>query len=251
MSGSSATIYAYLGEYHDTLNRSRAIMGGAIICGIYCLFLPITAWIVINNDWYWNVPLIGITYRSWRLFLIACSLPGFCAAICLFFIPESPKFTLGQGKQNEAIKALKQVDRWNNGSNAKLELNELIEEIDSIENRQRIFQNKNSRFPLMKSIWSQTVPLFMPPYLGRTLLVCAIQFGVCATANGFYMFFAEILNRMAHNLDTYDTRISMCNAINMNAANLSGHSPDHDFVSLINCFRSEFVTIIQVFSRFV
>lgn len=233
MSGSSATIYAYLGEYHNTLNRSRAIMGGAIICGIYCLLLPIMAWIVINHNWYWNVPLIGITYKPWRLFLIVCSLPGFSAAICLFFIPESPKFTLGQGKQNEAIETLKQINRWNNGSNASLELIELIEEADSIENRQQILKNKNSRFPLMKSIWNQTVPLFMPPYLGRTLLVCTIQFGVCATANGFYMFFAEILNRMAHNLDTYDTRISMCQAINMNKANVSDNSGDDNIVSII------------------
>lgn len=40
--------------------------------------------------------------------------------------------------------------------------------------------------------------------------------GIYATSNGFYMFFADILNRMATNLDSFtEPRISMCEAINM------------------------------------
>lgn len=212
-------------------------MLAAIICGVYCLILPITAWIVINQDWYWDVPIIGITYKPWRLFLIICSLPGFFASLALFLIPESPKFTLGQGDENRAIRALKKVNRWNNGKNSELDIVELLEEPESIENREKHLANKNGRFPLINSIWSQTVPLFKPPYLGRTLLICLIQFITYATANGFYMFFTEILNRMANNLNgDDDVRMPMCDIINMNTTQSMGHVTDENVILNLNLF---------------
>lgn len=207
-------------------------MGSALIFGVSCLLLPLIAFAVINQDWHFEVPFIDVTYKPWRLFLVICGLPGFLASIALFFLPESPKFVLGSGDQNGAIKVLETMNRWNNGKTSELNVFEIIEEPESIENRRRILDNKNSRFPLMKSVWSQTVPLFLPPHLGSTLLICTIQFGIYATSNGFYMFFAEILNRMASNLDNFtETRIKMCDVINMNQMNQTALL-EEEFVSL-------------------
>ncbi|XP_055326017.1 synaptic vesicle glycoprotein 2B-like isoform X1 [Sitodiplosis mosellana] len=222
ISGSSATIYAYLGEFHNNAQRGRAIMGSALIYGVSCLLLPLLAWFVINQDWQFYVPFIDITYKPWRFFLVVCSIPGFLSSLILLFLPESPKFVLGQGKQMEAHKILQKMNRWNNGKKNELELFEIYEETESIENRRRILENKNSRFPLLKSVWIQTAPLFKPPHLSSTLLICTIQFGIYATSNGFYMFFAEILNKMASNLDSFtEQRMAMCDIINMKPANMS------------------------------
>ncbi|XP_031629336.1 synaptic vesicle 2-related protein-like isoform X4 [Contarinia nasturtii] len=224
ISGSSATIYAYLGEFHSNAQRSRAIMGSALLYGISCLLLPSIAWFVTNQEWQFDIPLIGITYKPWRLFLVICGLPGFLSSVILFFLPESPKFVLGQGDNNGAWKILEKMNRWNNGNNSQLEQFEIYEEEESIENRRRISEAKDSRFPLLRSICIQTVPLFKPPHLGPTILICTIQFGIYATSNGFYMFFAEILNRMASNLDNFtDHRIAMCDVINMKTANMSNN----------------------------
>lgn len=70
ISGSSATVYAYLSEFHDNRQRGRAIMGSAVIFGIACFIVPLLAWIVINQDWQFNIPFIDITYKPWRLFLV-------------------------------------------------------------------------------------------------------------------------------------------------------------------------------------
>lgn len=213
-------MYAYLGEFHNNTQRGRAIMGSALIFGVSCLLLPMIAWSVINQDWQFDVPFIGITYKPWRLFMIICGLPGFLASIALLFFPESPKFVLGLGDQSQTITILKQINRWNNGKKTEFDVFEIYEEAESIENRRRILYNKTSRFPLMKSIWSQTAPLFQLPHLGTTLLICTIQFGIYATSNGFYLFFADILNRMANNLDnSMDRRMRMCDIINMNVKN--------------------------------
>lgn len=104
----------------------------------------------------------------------------------------------------------------NTGKSVEFEVFDIYEELESVENRNRIMESKKSRFPFLKSVWIQTAPLFQPPYLFSTILVCTIQFGIYATSNGFYMFFADILNRMATNLDSFtEPRISMCEVINM------------------------------------
>lgn len=228
ISGSSATIYAYLGEFHNNTQRSRAIMGSALIYGISCLFVPIIAWFVINQDWEFYVPLIDITYKPWRLYIIVCGIPGFLASVILLFLPESPKFVLGQGNELKAYEILQKMNRWNNGRKNELEFFEIYEEDESIENRRRITDCKSSRFPLLKSIWIQTAPLFEPPYLASTLLICTIQFGMFATGGGFYMFFADILNKMATNLNSFiDQRVAMCDIINMKPTNVSAALNEH------------------------
>lgn len=198
-------------------------MGSSIIYGIVCNLLPILAWSVINQDWQFDIPLLGITYKPWRLYVVVCSLPGLLAFIIMTFLPESPKFVLGLGNQAKARQILLKMNRVNNGKNSILEVFEIYEEPESIENRKKIADCKNERFPLLTSIWNQTVPLFQRPYLFPTLLICCIQFFVYATSNGLYMFSAEILNRMGENLDDFtNQRVQMCDVINMQATEVNG-----------------------------
>lgn len=210
-------------------HRARVILTASVIYTIYTIFIPTFAWLVINQDWYFDIPYLGITYKPWRLLLVTSSLPGLAAAIALFFFPESPKFLLSQEDQNRAMNAIATVHRWNNGKNAKLAFSELLEEFESVEIRKQILENRKSRFPLVKSIWSQTMPLFQSAYLRPTLLICAIQFFAYATASGFFMFFPEISNRMARNVDSFTEPSSlMCDIINMDVTNVSGNSTTDD-----------------------
>lgn len=139
MSGSSGAIYAYLGEFHNNRHMGHAIMGSAMIFGITCLLLPLIAFGIINQDWQFYIPIVDIVYKPWRLFLIVCSLPGLLATIALLFLPESPKFVLSKGDQATALKIVQQVNRWNNGKNAELNIMEIYEEPESNENRRAIY----------------------------------------------------------------------------------------------------------------
>lgn len=220
-------MYAYLGEFHSNSHRGRAIMGSALIFGVTCVLLPLIAWTIINQDWTIDVPFINIQYKPWRLFIIVCALPGFVTSIALIFLPESPKFVFNiLGDKSRAIKILEKMNRWNNGQSSNLNVFEIREESESIENRRRILANKDSRFPLIKSVWTQTAPLFQTSHLRSTLLICSIQFGIYATSNGMFMFFADIMNRMAHNVDsTSDQRLKMCDIINI--VNKTKQSSEH------------------------
>lgn len=196
-------------------------MQSAVIYGISCLLLPVIAYFVINQEWQFDIPYIGITYKPWRMFIIVCALPGLISSIILMFLPESPKFVLGQGDKAGAYEIIKKMHRINNGRSAELEDFEIFEEPESIANRQRILKAKESRFPLLTSIWIQTAPLFRAPYLCTTALICTIQFGIYATSNGFYMFVPEILNKISSTVEIFkfDQKIPMCTIINMDAVN--------------------------------
>lgn len=169
--------------------------------------------IIINQEWQFDI--FNITYKPWRLYLAVCSIPGLIAFGITHYLPESPKFVLGQGqgKQAETYQILQTMNRLNNGKNSELEPFEIVEEIESIENRKRILAIENSQYPFLASVWHQTAPLFKKPYLSSTLLVCLIQFSIFYTSQGFNVFYAEILNKMALNADN-NQRGMMCDIIN-------------------------------------
>lgn len=197
-------------------------MGAALIFGLCCIMLPVIAWLVINQEWAFYIPLIDVVYKPWKLFLIVCSLPSFISFLALMILPESPKFILSQGKQEETIEILEKINRWNNGGKSAkpLGISQIHEELETIENRKYRMEIKDSSFYLLKSMWSQTAPLFMPPYLKTTLLACTIQFGIYATSNGMYMWFPDILNRMASSMsENPGEKISMCQVITASLQN--------------------------------
>lgn len=55
----------------------------------------------------------------------------------------------------------------------------------------------NPVITMLRSMWSQTQPLFNKEYVTRTCLICTIQFWIFVTSNGMYMWFPYILNSVA------------------------------------------------------
>lgn len=96
ISGSTSTIFAYLGEFLGVKNRSRSMMISSFFFGAFSLFIPIMAWLIINQKWSFFIPIIQVTYKPWRFFLLACGLPSLICGLSLIFFPESPKYTFSQ-----------------------------------------------------------------------------------------------------------------------------------------------------------
>lgn len=216
ISGSSATIYAYLGEFHAKSNTSRAIMGASFVFGVGCILLPLIAWSVINQEWEFTIPLLDIVYKPWRLFIVVCGLPSLVCGLALLFFPESPKFLFSRGHEPETIEIVHKMYRWNTGGKGpKLAFNALLQETEAQQTKIRREEAANSKSVLriFKQMWQQTAPLFMGSYLKRTTIVCVLQFGIYLTSNGMYMFFPDILNRIAELEDQGVTRMTVCRAV--------------------------------------
>lgn len=199
-------------------------MCASVIFGLFCILLPGIAWLVINQTWQIYVPIIDIWFKPWKLFLVVCGTPGLLCSLAFFFLPESPKFVMGQGNQERTLEILEIMNRWNNGGSraSPLQIAEIYEEMEAIEHRRKKLENSKSKFALLKSIWAQTAPLFMPPHLKTTFLACFLQFGILVTSNGMYMWFPDILNRMATNVnENPGEKISLCNVVYMTRPNIS------------------------------
>uniref|UniRef100_A0A182R8G8 Major facilitator superfamily (MFS) profile domain-containing protein n=1 Tax=Anopheles funestus TaxID=62324 RepID=A0A182R8G8_ANOFN len=224
ISGSSATIYAYLGEFHAKSNSSRAIMGASFVFGVGCILLPLIAWSVINQEWEFTIPLLDIVYRPWRLFIVVCGLPSLVCGIALLYFPESPKFLFSRGHEQETIVIVHKMYRWNTGSKGpKLELTSLLQETEAQQTKIRREEAANSKsvLRLLKQMWQQTAPLFMGTYRKRTTIICVLQFGIYLTSNGMYMFFPDILNRIAELEDQGVSRTTVCQAVYNTQVDLS------------------------------
>ena len=235
MAGSAAPIYAYLGELHNEHRRSQVIMYASLVFGCSSVMLPGIAYLIINADWQFYIPIIDIVYKPYKLYLVVSGLPELLCSLGLLVLPESPKFVLAQGKQAETIDILQKINRWNNGGKqAKpLQIFEIREEIEAIENRKKIAEIKNSNFPFLKAVWMQTAPLFQGTHLRKTLLLCLILFGVSAASNGMYMWLPDILNRMSTKMNELPGQpLSLCNAVYLTKLNVTSLDYIHDKVTL-------------------
>ncbi|XP_037921735.1 synaptic vesicle glycoprotein 2B-like isoform X2 [Hermetia illucens] len=212
VSGGSATVYAYLGEFHTNQARSKAIMGAAVIFAIAVLLIPGCAWLVINQSFQIYIPFLDIVYKPWRLFLLVCGIPSLICALCLFVIPESPKYTLLYKGQAETIQILSRIYSINTGNARETYPFTHIEQTD--EYTLRVSDSALMRHPALNTfiaMWKQTSSLFHRKYLKQTVLGCLLQFITFITANGLYMWFPAIIDEIGEfrNLNP-NGRASLC-----------------------------------------
>ncbi|XP_055842580.1 synaptic vesicle glycoprotein 2B-like [Episyrphus balteatus] len=115
LSAGSATVFAYLGEFHCNYLRNRALMSSAFISAASAIFFPLSAWAVINQNWSFEIPIIHLTYTPWRMYILLVGTPGLICGLSLFFLPESPKYLLSIGKEKAAMEILRKIYSINTG----------------------------------------------------------------------------------------------------------------------------------------
>lgn len=136
---------------------------------------------------------LGIVYKPWRLFLVACALPNLvCAFFLQFVLTESPKYTFSKGDESATLQILRKIYRMNTGKSI------LEYEVKSIKKTEEFESNLNKpNTNFLKSFWDQSTPLFKGKHLRNILTACFLQFSICNATNGFWPFFPEIINRVS------------------------------------------------------
>ncbi|XP_011177279.2 synaptic vesicle glycoprotein 2B [Zeugodacus cucurbitae] len=216
LSACSATIFAYVGEFHCQKDRSCAILGGSVISAAVSIFLPVIAWIFINQEFKVYVPYINIVFKPWRSYFLACGVPGFICGLILFFLPESPKYLLSAGKPEEAIKVLKRIHRINLGSkdpNSVYTVTTLLPDADTPMGKVKGLEKKNLFASILQSMWQQTAPLFMREHLRKTVLSSLILYIIFFSAHGVYMWFPYILNTITQYTEKFTETKRICEII--------------------------------------
>lgn len=131
---------SYISELHASTIRSKVLVYVNSYCAIGNIILPLIAWGIIPNEW--NITLFG-TYseynvystifstiilnnkliynltelHSWHIFLAMFSIPPLASGLAMTTLPESPKFLMSRGRNEEALKVFKKIYALNTGKN--------------------------------------------------------------------------------------------------------------------------------------
>ncbi|XP_016841776.1 synaptic vesicle glycoprotein 2B-like [Nasonia vitripennis] len=231
ISGPYATIMTYCAEFYCTKDRPRVTLAVGFTCFAGCIVNAALAWIIIPQNWHFEVGDNAFVYNSWRIYITSCGIPILIGALGLTFFPESPKFLMSQGRNEEALEVFKTMYAVNNGVSKdtypiKLLENELI---DQNGKQKEIVEQMGGTVLKPKSLkivisdgFLQMKPLFMGSYFARLFLVVLVQCGgmLCAntlrlwqpqlfatlnnfqngTSGGLNFTFCEILDNSTSNL---------------------------------------------------
>lgn len=134
------------------------------------MYVPGMAWLMLPQQWHYSVDPLSLEFKPWRLLMLLYALPSIVSGICVYFLPESPKYLLTQGKHDEVLDILRKMYRINTGKDPmQYPVSDIIwEESDDFKE----IKNIN----IIKSMWKQTTPLFQKTYFLKTILICYLQF---------------------------------------------------------------------------
>ncbi|CAG5033882.1 unnamed protein product [Parnassius apollo] len=208
-SSSYSLTMTYLGESTGSKHRSRYLfimismnLASEIVSfGFAYFILPLSL--------HWEIPWLSITYHSWRLFTFIIAVPLGISALLLTWLYESPKFLANKGEITVALKVLRKINVANGGKDDDYPVHHL----------EAIEVATSQKQTLWSSLVSQTVPLFQPPLLLRTLQLFYLIVICCTTNNVFVMWFPTMVNLFFNSVSGGTTDIGFCTGVVQNATN--------------------------------
>uniref|UniRef100_A0A336LUM0 CSON005174 protein n=1 Tax=Culicoides sonorensis TaxID=179676 RepID=A0A336LUM0_CULSO len=194
ISAASGGMYPYLGEFNTMKNRPTVMAWCSCGTGISMTAAPIIAWAILSLNIEFTI-YEGFVFHSWRLIIIAYTLPGLLAAIFLIYCPESPKFYMAQGCELKALKVLEWIFITNTRQELKhFPVKRLAPEVD---NGPHLGDSSQ-----LQVIWKQTKQLFQPPYIKNFLIAAYIQTSIFISSGALGLWFPELLNRFSNSDST-------------------------------------------------
>ncbi|XP_043269117.1 synaptic vesicle glycoprotein 2B-like isoform X2 [Venturia canescens] len=186
ISGPFSALMSYLAEVHGEQQRSRIYMWLGIFYSIAHITMPCLAWLIIPQTWQWSVA--GGTFRvtSWRIFLAVCAIPEVAAFIALSWFPESPRFLLSKGRDQDALEVFRRIYSLNSGKEAH------TYPVKSLENEVLVKDKSKSLMESLSGGWQQIKPLFNSHYVFRLILIGAIQFGGTVGSNSLRLWMPQL-----------------------------------------------------------
>ncbi|XP_049820151.1 synaptic vesicle glycoprotein 2B [Aethina tumida] len=216
INGPFSALTCYLTEFHGAKYRSRIQIGRGMIISAANIVLPLLAWAILPKTMHF--PLFNrLDINSWNIFLLICSLPPLISGLIFAFMPESPKFLMAMGRNEEALKIFRTVYRINTGkSEDSYPIKELVDEI--IEQKEVNINGlsitpQRTKVQALKEGWLQIKPIFFPPYLSKLILVCGNQFFLMMVVNTLKLWVPQIFQSINDFKQESNSSFRLCEVI--------------------------------------
>uniref|UniRef100_A0A182PSS5 Major facilitator superfamily (MFS) profile domain-containing protein n=1 Tax=Anopheles epiroticus TaxID=199890 RepID=A0A182PSS5_9DIPT len=215
ISAPSATIFAYLGEFFKTSNRTVVITYASVAVGLSAVFTATTGWYVLSYHWSLDIPGTELVLKPWRLLFFIYTLPTLIGAFWLMVLPESPKFYLSRGRESEAFAILLRLYLENHPHATVDDFNvKQIAPEAGQKDRSAAGKGSGTCWKVTSSVWNQTVPLFQKPNVINFVICCVVQFGLFVVSSGMGLWFPDIINRLTA---SSVSDVSVCEALTISS----------------------------------
>lgn len=198
--GPFAVLMAYLSEFHSLQHRSRVMMMVGIFYSIANVLLPSLAWAIIpQSEWDFTLFDGKLAIHSWQIFLAVCCLPSLLSGACCMFFPESPKFLMSKGRNEQAMAVFRTLYALNTGrSREDYPVKELVDETavkgdasGQKDCKEEVVQ-KTSEISGLRSFQNQMKAMFGKTHLKNSLMAYSIQFGILFGLNTFRLWVPQL-----------------------------------------------------------
>ncbi|XP_049535311.1 uncharacterized protein LOC125950949 isoform X1 [Anopheles darlingi] len=206
--GPFAVLMAYLSEFHSLEHRSRVMIVLGVFYSAANMLLPAMAWLIIPQSWDLDIGNGTFVIHSWQIFLAVSCLPGVLSGTCVLFLPESPKFLMSKGRNEQALAIFRRLHTINTGGRQEFPIKVLEDElalrqIPSTHGRGTGTDGKNPEAPAASSKGSkpasglgegfrQLAIMFRKPHLKNACLAYGIQFGILLGLNTFRLWVPQL-----------------------------------------------------------
>ncbi|XP_029674988.1 synaptic vesicle glycoprotein 2B-like isoform X2 [Formica exsecta] len=221
VSGPHATLVAYCSEFCGAKGRVKIPILVGVSVSFGCVVNAVFAWLVVPQPWsivFWDGAFV---YNSWRIYLTICGLPTLIGAFCLCFFPESPKFLMSQGRNEDALEVFRKIYSMNTGLSKD---NYSIHALGDINLNNTIEQSHSSKSQnntkSLKTGIQQMKPMCLNPNLLRMLLFVTIQFCGMLCLNTLRLWQPQLFTTIENfnSLNTNITNPSFCEILDISTS---------------------------------
>ncbi|CAG9580236.1 unnamed protein product [Danaus chrysippus] len=198
--GPFAVLISYLAELHRADLRARVILLSSFFFTLANTTLPLLAWAIITQDWEFTLFGGGMVIHSWNIFLLATAMVPILTGLAAICLPESPKFLMSRGRNDEALEILKKIYSWNTGRPAETyPINRLAQEKHP---------QRGRGLKALQGGVAQLSPLFRPPHVAWLLLICVAHVCCMFGANTVRLWYPQLAAMIGS-----EGNASLCSAI--------------------------------------
>ncbi|XP_037943089.1 synaptic vesicle glycoprotein 2C-like [Teleopsis dalmanni] len=221
--GPFAVIMSYVSELHGKDHRSQVMMVVGLMKGTGFLILPILAYFILPYHIAFKIWVLK--FHTWQIFVATTAIPSLISAILIVFLPESPKFLMTKGKNEEALKVFQIIYAVNTGRN-KSEYPIKILSNEAPFRPPRVSIDSNTKYFRRRSIeaqqnlsegFKQLRPMFSSPYIVLAVFVYTMNFFVIMGQNTLRLWLPQIFASLTEfQVKQTTTNPSMCTILEYN-----------------------------------